>query len=38
LRWLRRRSSSFIAGAGRDACELAGDVAAFASRRRFKAA
>ena len=38
LRWLRRRSSSFIAGAGRDATELARDVAAFVTRHRMRAA
>jgi len=38
LRWLRRRSSSFIAGAGRDAHELAGHVAQFIARRRIRAA
>jgi len=38
LRWLRRRSSSFIDGTGRDAHELAGHVAQFVARRRIKAA
>jgi putative flavoprotein involved in K+ transport len=38
LRWLRRRSSSFIDGTGRDAHELAEHVAQFIARRRIKAA
>jgi hypothetical protein len=38
LRWLRRRSSSFITGAGRDATELAREVAGFVTRHRMRAA
>ena len=38
LRWLRRRSSSFITGIGRDASELAREVAAFLGQRRMKVA
>lgn len=38
LRWLRRRSSSFIAGAGRDAEELAAHITRFVARNRIKAA
>jgi putative flavoprotein involved in K+ transport len=38
LRWLRRRSSSFITGIGRDACELAGEIAAFLGQPQRRAA
>ena len=38
LRWLRRRSSSFITGTGRDAHELAREVASFVGRRQMKVA
>jgi putative flavoprotein involved in K+ transport len=38
LRWLRRRSSSFIEGAGRDAAELAWEVERFVTRRHLRAA
>jgi putative flavoprotein involved in K+ transport len=38
LRWLRRRSSSFIQGIGRDAAELAWEVERFVAARRLKAA
>jgi len=38
LRWLRRRSSSFITGTGRDAHELTREVASFVGRRQVKVA
>jgi putative flavoprotein involved in K+ transport len=38
LRWLRRRSSSFITGTGRDACELAREIASFVGQRQMKVA
>jgi putative flavoprotein involved in K+ transport len=38
LRWLRRRSSSFITGTGRDAYELAREVASFVGQRQMKVA
>lgn len=38
LRWLRRRSSSFIQGIGRDAAELAFEVERFVAARRTQAA
>jgi putative flavoprotein involved in K+ transport len=38
LRWLRRRSSSFIQGIGRDATELAWEIERFVATRHLKAA